>query len=171
MMQRLILRRMLSPCALLFMISVLLSLSASAQSKPAADLISSNASIFTVDKTRPEAESLAVLRDRIVAVGSAAEVDAWHGPQTRIIDAQGKLLLPRFNDAHVHFVDGGDHLQAVQLKDAASPQEFARRIEQRAKATPRGEWIIGGDWDEQRWTPPNLPTKELVDPDRKSTRL
>ena len=137
---------------------------ASAQTKPAADLIITNAKIWTVDKTRPEAESLAVLRDRIVAVGSVSEVDAWHGPQTKVMDAQGKLLLPGFNDAHVHFVDGGDHLQAVQLKDAASPQEFARRIEERARVTPKGEWITGGDWDEQKWSPPNLPTKELVDP-------
>src|SRR5947208_5727853 len=150
---------------LLFLITILFcSTIISAQSKPAADLIITNAKIWTVDKTRPQAESLAVLRDRIVAVGSAAEVDAWHGPQTKIIDAQGKLLLPGFNDAHVHFVDGGDHLQAVQLKDADTPEEFARRIGQRAKTTPKGEWITGGDWDEQRWFPASLPTKELVDP-------
>ena len=134
------------------------------QNKPSADLIITNARIWTVDKARPQAESLAVLRERIVAVGSAAEVDAWHGPQTRIIDAQGKLLLPGFNDAHVHFADGGDHLQAVQLKETSSPEEFTRRIAARAKTTPKGEWITGGDWDEQRWSPPNLPTKELVDP-------
>jgi hypothetical protein len=137
---------------------------AMAQGRPAADLIVTNAKIWTVDKTHPQAEALAVIGERIVAVGSAAEVDAWHGPQTRIVDAQGKLLLPGFNDAHVHFVDGGDHLQAVQLKDAASPQEFAERIAQRAKTTPKGEWITGGDWDEQRWSPANLPTKELIDP-------
>src|SRR5215469_13333352 len=92
-----------------------LSACAVAQGKSAADLIITNAKIWTVDKTRPQAESLAVMRDRIVAVGSSTEVDAWHGPQTKVIDAQGKLLLPGFNDAHVHFVDGGDHLQAVQL--------------------------------------------------------
>lgn len=135
-----------------------------AQTKPAADLIVTNAKIWTVDKTRPHAEALAVLGDRIVAVGSAAEVDTWHGPQTKVLDAQGKLLLPGFNDAHVHFVDGGDHLSAVQLKDAASPEEFARKIGERVKTTAKGEWIIGGDWDEQRWSPANLPTKELIDP-------
>ncbi len=76
-----------------------------------------------------------MLGERIVAVGSAAEVDAWHGPQTKVLDAQGKLLLPGFNDAHVHFVDGGDHLSAVQLKDAASPEEFASKIADRVKIT------------------------------------
>lgn len=140
------------------------NLFASGQSKPSADLIITNAKIWTVDKARPNAEALAVLGERIVAVGSAAEVDTWHGPQTKVLDAQGKLLLPGFNDAHVHFVDGGDHLQEVQLKDAATPEEFARRIGERAKATPRGEWITGGDWDEQKWSPPNLPTKALIDP-------
>src|SRR5215469_9847964 len=101
------------PASILFLGCCLLCLAAPAlaQSKPAGDLIITNARIWTVDKTRPQAESLAVLRDRIVAVGSSTEVDAWHGPQTKVIDAQGKLLLPGFNDAHVHFVDGGDHLQ------------------------------------------------------------
>src|SRR5437764_11307161 len=137
---------------------------AHAQTKPAADLIVTNAKIWTVDKTRPHAEALAVLGDRIVAVGSSTEVDVWHGPQTKILDAQGKLLLPGFNDAHVHFVDGGDHLQQVQLKGAAAPQEVARRIAERAKTAAKGEWVTGGDWDEQKWSPPNLPTKELIDP-------
>src|SRR5882724_407739 len=142
--------------------STLVSL-AQAQTKPSADLIVTNAKIWTVDKARPHAEALAVLGERIVAVGSAAEVDTWHGPQTKVLDAQGKLLLPGFNDAHVHFVDGGDHLSAVQLKDAASPEEFARKIAERVKTTAKGEWIVGGDWDEQKWSPPNLPTKELID--------
>jgi predicted amidohydrolase YtcJ len=144
--------------------ALVLSPIALGQAKPSADTIVTNARIWTVDKTRPQAEAMAIIGDRIVAVGTVAEVDTWHGPQTKIIDAHGKLLLPGFNDAHVHFVDGGDHLQAVQLKDAASPEEFARRIEDRARVTPKGEWITGGDWDEQKWSPPDLPAKELVDP-------
>ena len=134
-----------------------------AQSKPAADLIVTNAKIWTGDKVRPQADALAVVGERIVAVGSATDVDAWHGPQTKVVDGQGRLLLPGFNDAHVHFVDGGDHLQAVQLKDAATQQEFADRIAQRVKKTAKGEWITGGDWDEQKWSPAELPTKELID--------
>jgi predicted amidohydrolase YtcJ len=145
------------------------SLLASAQTKPAADLIITNAKIWTVDKTRPQAEALAVVGERIVAVGSATEVDAWHGPQTKILDAKGKLLLPGFNDAHVHFVDGGSGLDEVQLKDASSPEEFARRIGERAKATAKGDWVTGGNWDEQKWSPPHLPTKELIDPVTPST--
>ena len=136
----------------------------SAQTKPAADLIITNAKIWTVDKARPQAEALAIVGERIVAVGSAADMDVWHGPQTKVVDAQGRLLLPGFNDAHVHFVDGGEHLQEVQLKDTTTPQEFAERIAQRAKKTPKGEWVTGGDWDEQKWSPAELPKRQLIDP-------
>jgi hypothetical protein len=134
-----------------------------AQSKPAADLIVRNAKIWTVDKSHPTAQAVAVLGDRIVAVGSNEEIEVWHGSHTRTIDAAGKLLLPGFNDAHVHFVDGGRALDSVQLNDATSAQEFAKRIGERARATAKGEWMTGGDWDETKWNPAQLPTKELID--------
>src|SRR6266853_6356739 len=91
-----------------------------AQSKPAADLIIRNAKVWTVDKSHPTAQAVAVLGDRIVAVGSNDDIEAWHGPRTRVIDAGGKLMLPGFNDAHVHFVDGGLALDQVELNDATS---------------------------------------------------
>jgi hypothetical protein len=135
-----------------------------AQSQPAADLIIRNARIWTVERSHPEAEAVAILGDRIVAVGSNPEVDAWRGPATRVVDGAGKRLLPGFNDAHVHFTDGGAQLDNVQLNDAASPQEFARRIAERADKTAKDEWLLGGDWDETKWNPAQLPTKELIDP-------
>ena len=134
-----------------------------AQARPAADLIITNAKIWTVDKSLPMAQAVAVLGDRIVAVGASADVDAWRGSNTPIVDAGGKLLLPGFNDAHVHFVSGGMQLTNVQLNDASSPQEFARRIGERAKVTAKGEWILGGNWDETKWNPATMPTKELID--------
>jgi predicted amidohydrolase YtcJ len=135
-----------------------------AQSKPAADLIITNAKVWTVDRVHPSAQAVAVLGDRIVAVGSNADVDVWRGHDTKVIDAGGKLLLPGFNDAHVHFVSGGLQLESVQLNDVTTKEEFVRRIAEQAKKTPKGEWIQGGDWDETKWSPPSLPTKELVDP-------
>jgi predicted amidohydrolase YtcJ len=135
-----------------------------AQSKPAADLIITNARVWTVDKAHPTAQAVAVLGDRIVAVGSNADVESLRSPATKVIDAGGKLLLPGFNDAHVHFVGGGLQLDSVQLNDAASTEEFVRRIGEQARKTPKGEWIQGGDWDETKWNPSNLPTKEMIDP-------
>ena len=135
-----------------------------AQSQPASDLIITHANIWTVDPARPSAQALAVIGERIVDVGTEEEVSAWRGRQTRVIDAGGKLVLPGFNDAHVHFVSGGAQLDSVQLNDAISAEEFVRRIAERAKITPKGEWITGGEWDETKWNPPHLPTKELIDP-------
>src|SRR6202790_1131749 len=146
------------------LLSLSFSISLLAQSKPTADLIITNAKVWTVDKAHPTAQSVAVLGDRIVAVGSNADVEVLRGPAIIVIDAGGKLLLPGFNDAHVHFVDGGLQLDSVQLNDATSTDEFVRRVRERAQKTPKGEWIQGGDWDETKWKPPNLPTKELIDP-------
>src|SRR5690348_14196629 len=86
-----------------------------AQSSPSADLIIINANVYTVDKAHPSAGAVAVLGDRIAAVGTNAEVQQWKGSKTKVIDAAGKLLLPGFNDAHVHFVNGGAQLDSVQL--------------------------------------------------------
>src|SRR5437868_830970 len=149
--------------AVLFFVICSLQIS-TAQSKPAADLIISNAKVWRGDKSLPAAQAVAIIRDRIVAVGSHADVQAWHGSATRTIDAGGRLLLPGFNDAHLHFVSGGAQLDNVQLNDATSPEEFARRIGARTKNTAKGEWILGGDWDETKWNPTQLPTKDLIDP-------
>jgi predicted amidohydrolase YtcJ len=146
-----------------FVVIQLLCLGGLAQPRPAADLVLVNARVWTVDKDHPAAQAVAVLGDRIVAVGANADVEAWRGPGTKVIDAGGKLLLPGFNDAHLHLVSGGSQLDAVQLTDAPSPEEFARRIGERASKTARGEWIVGGDWDETKWNPAKLPSKELID--------
>jgi hypothetical protein len=148
----------------IYFLALVTGLYAAAQSKPAATLIITNAAIYTVDKEHPKAEAVAVIGDRIVAVGSSAEIDLWRGPETKLIDARGKLLLPGFNDAHVHFISGGAQLDQVNLTDATSPQEFARRIAAQVKKTLKGEWILGGRWDETKWANPELPTKEIVDP-------
>ncbi len=134
-----------------------------AENKPAADLIIRNAKVWTVDAARPEGEAVAVLGDRIVAVGSNSQIEAWRGPNSQVFDAGGKWLLPGFNDAHVHFFDGGAQLDQVQLNDATSSQEFARRIAERAAKTRKGEWVLGGDWDETKWSPAQLPTRALID--------
>ena len=133
------------------------------QEHPAAETIVTNANVWTVDRNHPHAEAVAILNQRIVAVGTSSEMDAWRGPQTRIIDAGGKLLLPGFNDAHVHFVSGGFQLDQVQLTDAKTREEFTRRIAAQAKKLNKGDWILGGEWDEQNWSPPELPTHEWID--------
>jgi predicted amidohydrolase YtcJ len=140
------------------------AVAATAQSKPVADLIITHANIWTGDEAHPRAEAVAVFGDRIIAVGTNAEIIALRGPKTEEIAGRGKLLLPGFNDAHVHFVSGGFHLDSVQLNNATSTEEFVQRIAAQAKKTPKGEWIQGGDWDETKWPGSPLPTKDLIDP-------
>jgi predicted amidohydrolase YtcJ len=142
---------------------VLISALVHAQQHPSADTIITNANVWTVDRNHPRAEAVAILNQRIAAVGTSPEMDAWRGPQTRIIDAGGKLLLPGFNDAHVHFVSGGFQLEQVQLTDAKTKDEFTKRIAAQAKKLKKGEWILGGEWDEQNWSPSELPTHEWID--------
>lgn len=130
---------------------------------PAADLIVTHGAVWTVDSENPTAEAVAILGDRIVAVGSSQDVVRWQGPETRVIDARGRRVLPGFNDAHVHLVQAGAQLANVQLKDAATPQEFRSRIGDKAESLGKGQWVLGGDWDEQLWNPARLPTRELID--------
>ncbi len=150
---------------------IMAALDANAQPKPGATLIITNAAIYTVDNEHPRAEAVAVIGDRIVAVGSKPEIDSWRGPQTEVIDAGGKLLLPGFNDAHLHFIQGGAQLDQVALTDASTPQEFAKRIAAQASKTPKGEWVLGGRWDETKWPDPQLPTRQLVDPVTRDTPI
>lgn len=148
---------------LLLIVLSALSQNALAEARPTADLIVTNARIWTVDANHPRAEAFAVIGERIVAVGTNTEIDAWRGTRTRVIDAGGKLLLPGFNDAHVHFTSGGADLDNVELNGATSADEFARRIGEYAKKLPKGTWVLGGNWDEQKWADAQLPTKELID--------
>ena len=131
--------------------------------KITADLIVVNAKVRTMDASKPSAEAVAVLDNKIIAVGSNAEIRTLVGEKTRAIDADSKLLLPGFNDSHVHFLDGGLQLSRVDLRDAKSPAEFTERIKKFAAKLPKGRWILGGTWDHENWTPNNLPTKELID--------
>src|SRR5215204_5421839 len=132
-----------------------------------ADLVIVNANVRTLDAKRPTAEAVAVHANRIIAVGTSAEVRRLAGPRTRVVDARGALLLPGFNDAHVHFISGGFQLSSVDLRDAATPQEFAARIRRFSEKLPKGRWMTGGDWDHERWPNVNgdapLPAKELLD--------
>ena len=136
---------------------------ATAATRPAADLIISGARIWTGDAGHPEAQAIAVLGGRIVAVGTEADVMAWRGTATKVVQAGGKRMVPGFNDAHVHILDGGMTLESVQLHEATSAEDFARRIAEQAARTPKGQWIEGGNWDETRWKVVALPTRQLID--------
>lgn len=140
------------------MLSLILGAGMALQS---ADTIFVNGRVY-VQKGRFET-ALAVSGDRVLAVGSDETVRALASTDTRVIDLKGRLVTPGFNDAHVHFLDGGFGLLSVDLRDAKDEGEFADRIGRHAAVLPKGAWILNGNWDHERWKSQALPTKAFID--------
>ncbi len=128
-----------------------------------ADLVALHGKVWTENPAQPEAEALAISGHRILAVGTDAEIQKLAGPRTQVLDLQGHRVVPGFNDAHVHFFWGGQGLASVQLTDAPSRRVFVARIAAFAKTRPADEWIVDGNWDEQKWTPVQLPSHDWID--------
>jgi predicted amidohydrolase YtcJ len=147
-----------------FLLQVLLVLFAcSAASSAQATLILINGKVWTEDPAQPTTQAVALDGNTILAAGADDEIRKLAGPGTRVIDLHGRLLLPGFNDAHVHLFGGGESLTTVQTRDAKSQAEFRQRIAGFAKSLPAGAWIRDGVWDHQGWNPPALPNHNLID--------
>ncbi|MDZ7265565.1 MAG: amidohydrolase [candidate division KSB1 bacterium] len=123
-----------------------------------------NGKIWTVNAGQPWAEAVAILNDKILAVGTNDEIRSLLTAESRIIDLQGNFALPGFNDAHLHFADGSFALQCVKLRDAATEEEFVRRIAAYAQNISPGTWILRGNWNHENWPNQQLPTRALIDP-------
>jgi predicted amidohydrolase YtcJ len=133
-----------------------------------ADLVLTGGHVHTVDPAQPRAEAVAVAGGRIVAVGSAADVRARIGPRTRVIDLAGRLLLPGFQDAHVHPVSGGMELRECDLREHDTKERTLAAIRAYADAHPELEWVVGGGWYMGDF-PHGTPRREDLDaivPDR-----
>jgi hypothetical protein len=118
-----------------------------------------NGNIYTVDPARPRAEALAVLGDRIVAVGSNAEIQRLAGPSMKTIDLGGKTILPGLIDAHCHVAGLGSFgLGRIDLSDARSYNALVATVAERVKQARPGAWILGGRWDHESWAERRLPT-------------
>ncbi len=141
------------------------------QPEPAgrADAVFINGKVWTLDAGRPEAQALAVFRDRILAVGADDEIKRLAGPAAKVIDLHGRRVVPGFYDSHVHLLGSGMRLAEVALKDAADEAEFGKRLVAFDRKLPRDRWLLGGEWDHDRTFNGQLPTAELIDkyvPDR-----
>jgi predicted amidohydrolase YtcJ len=128
-----------------------------------AEIIINHAKIFTADENMPWAQSIAIRRGKIVAVGTDDEVGRMRGIGTRMIDAGGKLVLPGFTDCHVHFMSGGLGLQRVHLDGAADVAEIQKRLQEFASNHPDAEWILGRGWNYAMFGSETLPNKKFLD--------
>lgn len=128
-----------------------------------ADLVLFNGKIFTVDASQPWAQAVAIRDGKFVAVGKDEEIKKLVGKNTEVIDLQGKLALPGFNDAHLHFTSGGLYLLGIDLRPARDEKEFVSILKEYIYKVPKGEWITGGNWDHENWPSKKHPRKELID--------
>ena len=126
-----------------------------------ADMIITNAKIWTGNSAQPFAEAMAVSGDTIVAVGNKRSAMKYRGATSTVLDMDGRFITPGFIDSHVHFLQGGANLASVQLRDADTPEMFIDRIKSYASGLTPGAWILGGDWDGKGWE--SLPDKEWID--------
>src|SRR5437016_2571872 len=138
-----------------------LSLTACGQT---ADLVIQGGAVWTgLSSGAPQPGAVAFGGGKILAVGDSAAVARYLGARTRVMRADGGLVMPGFADGHTHFIGGGFQLASVDLRGAATPQEFIRRLKEYARAHKPGEWITGGDWDHTRWAGQPLPRHEWID--------
>jgi predicted amidohydrolase YtcJ len=150
----------------LFLLCLIFSFAVSCVSgsrKDTADLVLLNGTVWTVNPEQPWAEAVAVEGEKILQVGSTEEIQEMVGSHTQVIDLRGNLVLPGFIDSHTHFLDGGFSLMSIQLYDAESREEFVARVKAKAQEIEDGEWILNGNWDHQKFDPPELPRKEWID--------
>ncbi len=133
-----------------------------------ADLLIVNAKVFPADGSAGFAEALAIRGNQIVAIGRQDSLDGYRGPATRVIDAKGGTVMPGFNDAHVHFLEGSLSLANVNLLEAEKLDQIQKAIRDFAAANPTAPWVLGRGWLYGAF-PGGMPTRQQLDalvPDR-----
>ncbi len=144
-------------------VAAALAAAAACSSAPAvepATMVVKNGTIVTMEAATPEVQALAVRGDRIVALGSAAEIDRFVGPSTEVIDLAGLTAVPGLIEGHGHFMGLGQSRMVIDLMDVTSWNDIVRLVgEAAAKAQP-GEWIRGRGWHQEKWTSVPQPNVE-----------
>jgi predicted amidohydrolase YtcJ len=144
------------------LLALLAPITARAQTRGPADLVVTNARIYTVDDARPVVQAMAVRGGKILFTGSAREAMALRGPDTRVVDAGGHTVIPGMVDAHAHLLGLGEALRSVDLVGTKSYDEVVARVAQAAKGLPAGKWILGRGWDQNDWGDTRFPTHDAL---------
>jgi hypothetical protein len=137
--------------------------------KPKADAIFVHGNVYTgtpisaaYSEIKRE-QAIAVRGDRILAVGSEADILKFKGPETEVVNLGGHFVMPGFNDAHLHLASAGFERQNVNLVGVKSLEEFRQRVRERVATAAPGEWILGAGWDQTLWPVKELPSRWDVD--------
>ena len=144
----------------LFGILVFLSLAWGCSSVEPADLVVVGGKVVTLDESLPEAQGLAVRGDRIVALGSTSDIEAYVGPDTQRIDLQGHLAIPGFIEGHGHFMGIGQAKLNLELMPTQSWEEIVQMVADAVTQAEPGQWIVGRGWHQEKWTHTPEPSVE-----------
>jgi predicted amidohydrolase YtcJ len=141
--------------------AALLAVAAQARQQPApADLLLTNAKVVTVEEQLPQTEAVAVRGDKIIALGSSADLKKYAGPATQVIDLQGQLVIPGFIESHGHFPGVGEAQLQLKLMETTSWDAIVAQVAAAVKTSKPGEWIVGRGWHQDKWTGRPEPTVE-----------
>ncbi|MCM3869936.1 MAG: amidohydrolase family protein, partial [Pyrinomonadaceae bacterium] len=133
------------------------------QAQLPADVVFKNGNIYTVDSSRPRAEAIAVKADRIVFVGSNLEAQRYISQGVRVVDLQGKTVVPGMTDSHQHLTGVGFREMTLNLEGVSSLEDFLAKVKARVDQARSGEWVTGRGWIETFWKPPVFPTRTDLD--------
>ena len=127
------------------------------------DLIFVNGNVYTANERQPQAEAIAVKKDRIVFVGSNEDARKLASDQTRVVDLRGHTVVPGMTDSHCHIFGIGEREMNLNLEGTNSREDFLAKVKGRIAQTDRGKWIIGRGWIETFWKPPQFPSRTDLD--------
>ncbi|WP_042347038.1 amidohydrolase [Bacillus massiliigorillae] len=129
-----------------------------------ADIILSSNAVFTGLANQPEPASIAIIDNKIVAIGTNEEITSTYiGTNTQVYSFEDQLIMPGFHDFHLHIIDGSLQMDCVSLANANSEQEAAEMVRKYAEARPEEPWIIGFSWNNESWVNKQLPTVASLD--------
>ena len=154
-----------------FPITIILLLSSCSVEKDCleADLVLINAKVYTANEKLPEAEAVAILKDKIIFVGSSNESIQYTCNDNPIEDLQGKFIFPGFIDAHAHLKGIGYREMNLNLQGANSLKEMLTQVEIYANKLEQGKWVVGRGWIEKKWPEGRFPTiqeLDMISPDK-----
>src|SRR5437016_4391026 len=129
----------------------------------AVDLVFVNGNIYTVNERQPDAEAIAVRKDRIAFAGSNEDAKKLASDKTRIVDLRGRTVVPGMTDSHCHIFGIGEREMNLNLEGTNTREDFLAKVKTRITQTSPGKWITGRGWIETFWKPPRFPTQQDLD--------
>jgi len=153
-------RRLLIPAFVIVTVALVAAVQQPSPAAAPADLVLRNGRLITLDDRVPTAQALAASRGRIVALGSNADIAAYVGPSTQVIDLGGQTAIPGFIEGHGHFTGIGENRINLDLMNTKSWDEIVHMVADAVEHARPGEWIVGRGWHQEKWTSPPNPNVE-----------